>query len=181
MIFTPAPLNGCYIIGIEPKGDSRGWFARTYCKKEFAQIGHTKEWVQMNHSFTSQKGTIRGMHYQLPPYSEIKMVRCIAGAVYDVVIDIRKHSPTFLQWFGAEISAENKKMMYIPEGFAHGFQTLTTNCELVYHHSEFYTSGAEGGLHHNDPALVITWPLPITEISARDKNHPLLDSTFKGI
>jgi dTDP-4-dehydrorhamnose 3,5-epimerase len=181
MIFTPAPLNGCYVIEIEPSGDKRGWFARTYCKKEFEQIGHEKEWVQLNHSFTSQKGTIRGMHYQLPPHSEIKMVRCIAGAVYDVVIDVRKHSTTFLQWFGTEISAENKKMMYIPEGFAHGFQTLTDNCELVYHHSEFYTSGAEGGIRYNDPATGIVWPLPLTEISARDNNHPLLDSTFKGI
>ncbi len=181
MIFTPAPLKGCYIIEIEPLGDNRGWFARTYCKKEFAQIGHTKEWVQLNHSFTSQKGTTRGMHYQLPPHSEIKMVRCIAGAVYDVVVDIRKGSPTFLQWFGAEISADNKKMMYIPEGFAHGFRALTDNCELIYHHSEFYTSGAEGGIHYNDPAISIVWPLALTEISARDNNHPMLDSTFKGI
>jgi dTDP-4-dehydrorhamnose 3,5-epimerase len=181
MIFTPAPLKGCYIIEVEPLGDSRGWFARTYCKKEFEQIGHEKEWVQLNHSFTSQKGTTRGMHYQLPPHSEIKMVRCIAGAVYDVVIDIRRGSPTFLQWFGAEISAINKKMMYIPEGFAHGFQALTDNCELIYHHSEFYTSGAEGGIQYNEPAIGIVWPLPLTEISARDSSHPLLDTTFKGI
>jgi dTDP-4-dehydrorhamnose 3,5-epimerase len=181
MIFTPAPLKGCYIIEVEPMGDNRGWFARTYCKKEFVQIGHEKEWVQLNHSFTSQKGTTRGMHYQLPPYTEIKMVRCIAGAVYDVVVDIRKDSPTFLQWFGAEISAENKKMMYIPTGFAHGFQAITDNCELIYHHSEFYSSGAEGGIKYNDTAIGIEWPLSLTEISARDNNHPLLDSTFKGI
>jgi dTDP-4-dehydrorhamnose 3,5-epimerase len=181
MIFTPAPLTGSYIIDISPHGDSRGWFARTYCKNEFAQIGHTKEWVQLNHSFTAKKGTVRGMHFQLPPHSEIKMVRCIAGAVYDVIVDIRKDSPTFLQWFGTELSAANKKMLYIPEGFAHGFQALTDYCELMYHHSAFYTAGAEGGIRYGDAAININWPLAVTEISERDSNHPLLDTTFKGI
>jgi dTDP-4-dehydrorhamnose 3,5-epimerase len=181
MIFTPAPLKGSYIIDIAPFGDSRGWFARTYCKNEFAQIGHTKEWVQLNHSFTAKKGTVRGMHYQLSPHSEIKMVRCIAGEVYDVIIDIRKDSPTFLQWFGTVLSAENKKMLYIPEGFAHGFQAMTDNCELLYHHSAFYTTGAEGGINYSDAAVNINWSLPVTEISERDNNHPLLDATFKGI
>ena len=124
MIFIPTPLKGSYEIVLEPKGDNRGWFARFYCKKEFEQINHTKEWVQMNHSFTSTKGSIRGMHFQNPPYAEVKLVRCIAGAVYDVIIDLRKDSPTFLQHYGTQLSAENKKMLYIPEGFAHGFQTL---------------------------------------------------------
>jgi dTDP-4-dehydrorhamnose 3,5-epimerase len=181
MIFTPAPLKGSYIIDITPFSDSRGWFARTYCKKEFEEIGHTKEWVQLNHSFTKKKGAIRGMHYQIPPYSEIKMVRCIAGRVYDVIVDIRKDSPTFLQWFGTELSATNKKMLYIPEGFAHGFQTMTDDCELIYHHSAFFTSGAEGGISYNDAAVHIKWPLAITDLSERDSNHPLLDATFKGI
>lgn len=181
MTFTETPLKGSYIIGITPWGDNRGWFARTYCKNEFEQIGHTKEWVQLNHSFSAKKGTIRGMHYQLPPHSEIKMIRCIAGAVYDVIVDIRKGSPTFLQSFGAELSAENKNMMYIPAGFAHGFQALTDNAELIYHHAEFYTPAAEAGLLYNDPALNIQWPLPVSEMSERDQRHPIIDSTFKGI
>src|SRR6478752_4125211 len=135
MKFTETSLKGSYTIDLNLFKDERGWFARTYCKNEFETIGHAKEWVQLNHSFTKQKGAIRGMHYQLPPFSEIKMVRCIAGAVYDVIIDLRKDSETFLKWFGVELSAENKKMIYIPEGFAHGFQALTNDCELIYHHS----------------------------------------------
>ena len=138
MIFSPLPLQGSYVIELQPFQDERGWFARFFCKNEFQKIGHKKEWVQINHSFTYKKGTIRGMHFQLTPFREIKMVRCIAGAVYDVIIDLRKGSSTFLQWFGAELSAANKKMMYIPEGFAHGFQCLSDNCELIYHHTEFY-------------------------------------------
>jgi dTDP-4-dehydrorhamnose 3,5-epimerase len=180
MIFTPAELNGSFVIVPEPFSDDRGWFARTYCKNEFTKIGHEAEWVQMNHSFTKQKGTIRGMHYQLPPHSEIKLVRCIAGAAYDVIIDLRKDSPTFLHYFGVELSAANKKMIYIPEGFAHGFQTLTDDCELVYNHSQFYTPGSEAGLHYNDPKININWPLPVTSISAKDNMLSTIDSNFKG-
>ncbi|MFT3934707.1 MAG: dTDP-4-dehydrorhamnose 3,5-epimerase [Chitinophagaceae bacterium] len=181
MIFTPTPLTGSCVIELTPFVDNRGWFARTWCKNEFAQIGHTKEWVQMNHSFTSKKGAVRGMHYQLPPFTEIKMVRCIAGAVFDVIVDIRKGSPTFLQWFGTELSAENKKQLYIPEGFAHGFQTLSADCELIYLHSEFYTPGVEAGILYNDPLIAVKWPLPVEEISDRDKAHPLLTNNFIGI
>ena len=139
MIFTETILKGSYVIELNAFTDERGWFARTYCKKEFNAIGHHDEWVQMNHSVTKNKGAIRGMHFQLPPFSEIKLVRCIAGTVYDVVVDLRKNSATFLQWFGVELSAQNKKMIYIPAGFAHGFQTLSNDCELIYHHSQFYT------------------------------------------
>lgn len=181
MIFVPTPLSGSYIIELTPFSDSRGWFARTYCKDKFEEIGHTKEWLQLNHSATYQQGSIRGMHYQLPPYSEIKLVRCIAGAVYDVIVDLRKTSSTFLQWFGVELSAQNKKMLYIPEGFAHGFQTLENNCELIYHHTEFYTPAAEAGIKYDDPGVNIQWPLLLTEISDRDKNHFYLDANFKGI
>lgn len=181
MKFIPTPLNGLYVIEIEPISDSRGWFARTFCKNEFETIGHSKEWVQMNHTYTVKKGTIRGMHFQLPPHEEIKMVRCIAGVVYDVVIDIRKESATFLQWFGMEISATNRKMIYIPEGFAHGFQTLTDNCELVYNHSSFYAPGVEAGIRYDDPEINIQWPLPVSDISQRDSAHPLLNKSFKGI
>ena len=135
----------------------------------------------MNHSFTTHKGTIRGMHYQAAPYREIKMIRCIAGAVFDVIIDIRQDSPTFLRWFGVELSARNKKMLYIPEGFAHGFQCLTDNCELLYHHSEFYTPASESGIRYNDPLVAIEWPLPVSVISARDATHEILDEKFKGL
>jgi dTDP-4-dehydrorhamnose 3,5-epimerase len=181
MIFTPAILKGAYSIDLQPVTDSRGWFARTFCKNEFAAIGHTAEWVQMNHSFTDKKGTVRGLHYQLPPYREIKMVRCIAGAVLDVIVDLRKGSESFLQWTSVELSAANRKMLYIPEGFAHGFQTLVDNCELLYHHSAFYTPGAEGGLRFDDPMLGIGWPLPVSVISERDSSHVFLTDNFKGI
>ena len=181
MIFEQTTLADSYLVTLEPKGDSRGWFARTYCKETFKQIGHDKEWVQMNHSFTARKGTIRGMHFQLSPHAEIKMVRCIAGAIFDVIIDLRRNSATYLKWFGAELSAQNKKMMYIPEGFAHGFQTFTDDVELIYHHSAMYNAAAEAGIMYNDKSIGIQWPLSLTEISDRDKNHPLVDSTFKGL
>ena len=181
MIFTPGTLAGSYEVTLTPFGDSRGWFARTYCKNEFAAIGHTKEWVQLNHSFTNVKGSIRGMHYQLPPFKEIKMVRCIVGVVFDVIIDLREGSPTFLQWFGTELSAANKKMLYIPEGFAHGFQTLAEDCELIYHHSEFYTQSYEAGIRYDDALININWPLAVTEMSDRDKSFSFITPDFKGI
>jgi dTDP-4-dehydrorhamnose 3,5-epimerase len=181
MKFHATPLNGSFIIDLEPFSDNRGWFSRYYCKNEFAQIGHFKEWVQMNHSFTSTKGSVRGMHYQLPPHSEIKLVRCVHGAVFDVIIDIRKDSDTFLQWFGEELSAANKKMMYIPEGFAHGFQCLTDDCELLYHHTEFYKPGKEAGIVYNDVTLGIKWPLQVTVISEKDNQHDVITNDFKGI
>ena len=181
MIFNPTSLVGSYVIDLEPRSDERGWFARYYCKEEFEKIGHTKEWVQMNHSFTNKKGSIRGMHFQVHPFREIKMLRCIAGSVYDVIIDLRKDSATFLQWMGVELSATNKKMLYIPEGFAHGFQCLEDDCELIYHHSEFYKPGAEAGIRYNDPLINIEWPLPLTVISSRDEELPYLTEQFKGI
>ena len=181
MKFIPTPLNGSYIIEGEPFTDERGWFARYYCRNEFEEIGHNKEWVQLNHSVSYKKGTIRGMHFQKQPFAEIKMVKCIAGRIYDVIIDLRKDSETFLQWFGTELSAQNKKMLYIPEGFAHGFQCLMDNCELIYHHSEFYKPEAETGIRFDDPQVKIEWPLSMTIISPRDKQHPWLDKNFKGI
>jgi dTDP-4-dehydrorhamnose 3,5-epimerase len=181
MIFTGTPLQGSYTVTLEPRADSRGWFARSFCKEEFRAIGHDKEWVQMNHSFTVATGAVRGMHYQLPPHAEIKLVRCIAGAVFDVIIDLRRGSASFLGWYGTELSAANKKMMYIPEGFAHGFQTLSSDCELLYHHSALYTPGAEAGIRYDDPAVGIQWPLMVTDLSDRDRQHPLLTKEFKGI
>jgi dTDP-4-dehydrorhamnose 3,5-epimerase len=181
MIFTETILKGSFVIDLNIFEDERGWFGRTFCKNEFEKIGHTKEWVQLNHSFTKEKGTIRGMHFQLPPFGEIKMVRCIAGIVYDVMVDLRKDSPTFLKSFVVELSASNKKMIYIPEGFAHGFQTITDNCELIYHHTEFYKPNVESGLKYDDPKLNFDWPLTVTNISERDKQHDFLKDNFIGI
>ena len=181
MIFTETTLQGSYTIELEPFMDERGWFARYFCKDEFMQIGHTREWLQMNHSTTNKKGSIRGMHYQLSPFSEIKLVRCIAGSVFDVIVDLRRDSKTFLQWFGAELSSSNKKMMYIPEGFAHGFQCLTDNCELLYHHTEYYKPGVEAGIKYDDSKISVAWPLPVTMISERDRSHAYLTENFKGI
>jgi dTDP-4-dehydrorhamnose 3,5-epimerase len=181
MIFNETLLKGSYVIELEPFADERGWFARTFCKEEFSKIGHDKEWLQLNHSYTKQHGLVRGMHYQVPPFSEIKLVRCIAGAVYDVIIDLRKGSSTFLNYFGTELSSTNKKMIYIPEGFAHGFQTLTDNCELIYHHTAMYMPGSEGGIKYDDKIPGIEWPLPITAVSERDKAHNYLEKDFKGI
>ena len=182
MIFSPAPLPGAFVIDLEPFSDERGWFARYYDRKEFElRTGHSKDWVQLNHSVSYNRGTLRGLHFQHPPYREIKMVRCIAGAVYDVIVDLREGSPTFLQSYGIELTARNNRMIYIPEGFAHGFQTLESDSTLLYHHSEYYTPGAEGGFRYDDPAFAIRWPLPVTVISERDTRHPYIDNNFKGI
>lgn len=181
MEFIPTTLQGNYLISLETFSDERGWFSRYFSKDRFESIGHTKEWVQMNHSFSARKGTLRGLHFQTGTAKEIKLVRCIAGAIWDVAVDLRQGSPTFLQWYGTTLSTENKQMMYIPEGFAHGFQTLTDNCELLYHHTGYYSKELEGGLHYNDPAIGIQWPEPVSVISERDLSHPFVDSKFKGI
>jgi dTDP-4-dehydrorhamnose 3,5-epimerase len=181
MIFTATPLKGSFEITLTPTVDNRGWFARFYCKEDFAAIGHKKEWVQMNHSYTKERGTLRGMHYQKPPFSEIKLVRCISGAIQDVIIDLRKESDTFLKSFSTVLSAEKKNMVYIPEGFAHGFQTLTKDCELIYMHSSRYAPAGEAGVRFDDPLFNIEWSLPIIELSDRDKKHSYLDHNFNGI
>lgn len=181
MKFTSTGLKGSYVIEVALIEDERGWFVRTFCKDEFREIGHTKEWVQMNHSFTNEAGSIRGMHFQKPPFSEIKLIRCIAGKVFDVIIDLRKNSDTFLKWFGVELSAVNKRMIYIPEGFAHGFQTLTDHCELIYNHSEYYKPNVEGGIKYDDKMIGIKWPLPAKNISERDQKHEQLTDHFEGL
>ncbi len=181
MKFHTTPLQDAYIVELTPFKDERGAFARTFCLKEFAEIGHTKPFMQMNHSMNTQKGTLRGMHFQRQPHREIKLIRCIAGAVYDVIIDLRKDSPTFLQHFGVELSKENGLMIYVPEGFAHGFQTLADNSELLYHHTEFYTPTAEGGVRFDDPLLNIEWKLPPVNLSQKDQLYPLLTKEFEGI
>lgn len=174
-------LQDAFIIEPEPFSDNRGMFSRVFCQHELENILNDKNIVQINHSLTSQKGAIRGMHFQHPPKAEIKMVKCLRGSVFDVMIDLRSDSSTFLNWHGEKLSVENMKMMYIPEGFAHGFQTLEQNSELLYLHTEFYSPEYEGGVCCNDPKIGIKWPLKATDISAKDKSYPLLSKNFKGI
>jgi len=180
MTFEETTLKGAYVISLKLLQDDRGGFARTFCKKEFQQIEHSKEFVQLNHSWNKKKGTIRGMHYQVPPHQEVKLVRCVRGKVLDVIVDLRKDSPTFLQHISVELSAENKKMIYMPENFAHGFQTLEDDSELIYHHTEYFTPEADRGLRYDDPALKINWPLPAVNVSDKDKSYKLIDNSFKG-
>lgn len=182
MTFEPLPLAGAFLITLGTIGDDRGWFSRTFCKDVFQENGLATDWVQSNHTYTSLKGTIRGMHFQYPPYSETKLVRCISGSVLDVIIDLRSGSKTFLNAFAAELTSGNKKMMYVPKGFAHGFQTLTNDVEMVYSHSDPYNKAFEGGIRYNDAAIHIDWPLAATELSERDISHPLIDiNLFNGI
>lgn len=181
MKFLETPLPGAYLIELEPLRDERGLFARTFCQEEFSRIGFQKRIVQINHSVTRKKGSIRGIHYQLPPASEAKLIRCIHGRVFDVMMDLRSASPNFLRHYGVELSKDNMRMVFIPEGFAHGFQTLTDDAELLYHHSEFYTPHCERGLRYDDPALAINWPLPVSEVSVKDQSYPLIDASFMGM
>lgn len=177
----PTPLQGLVVMQREPIKDSRGFFARLFCGDECRQIGLVKPIKQINHSFTHERGAVRGLHFQYPPHAEAKIVSCLRGEVFDVAVDLRADSPTFLRWHGEMLSAENARSLCIPEGFAHGFQTMTGDCELLYLHTEAYAPQAEGGLHPRDPRVGVEWPLPITELSHRDEHHPLLGSDFTGI
>jgi dTDP-4-dehydrorhamnose 3,5-epimerase len=181
MIFSETKFKDVYVIEPEPFIDERGMFTRVHCEKEFKVIGHEKPFVQINHSINKKKATFRGLHYQVPPFSEIKLIRCISGKVFDVVVDIRKESKTFLQYFGLELSEKNMKMLYIPEGFAHGFITMQNNTQLIYHHTSFYKPGHEAGLRYDDPKLKIVLPIEPQIITEKDKNHPLINSLFSGI
>lgn len=174
MIKKSLELNGLYLLETEPFKDHRGQFARLFCARELAEIGLDKPIAQINHSLTRTKGTIRGMHFQLPPHAEIKIVRCLRGACFDVAVDLREDSPTYLRWHGERLTDKNNRALLIPEGFAHGFQTLEPDTELLYFHTEFYTPDCEGGVRYDDPAIGIKWPLPVCDVSERDKNHPLL-------
>lgn len=172
MIFTETKLKGAFIIGIKQFSDERGFFGRSWCKKEMEEHGLNGNIVQSNTSFSKTKGTLRGMHYQKHPYEETKLIRCTKGIIYDVIVDLRKDSPTFLQWVGVELSENNYQMLYVPEKFAHGFITLTDNVEVSYLVTQFYTPGAEAGLRFDDNHLNIEWPIPITVVSEKDRNHP---------
>jgi dTDP-4-dehydrorhamnose 3,5-epimerase len=181
MKFFETPLSGAYTIELEPFHDDRGFFVRTYCANEFKTIGHSREFVQFNHSHSVRKGTLRGLHYQIPPKAETKLIRCVRGRVLDVIVDIRRGSPTFLKHFAVELFDTGMNMIYVPEGFAHGFQTLEDHSELLYFHTEFYSPGNEGGIRFNDPSLQVQWPMEPSEVSDKDMNHKLLTDHFKGI
>lgn len=167
-------LQGVFIAETTLASDKRGVFARLFCKRELALAIGDRDIVQINFSLTESRGAIRGLHFQKPPFSEMKIVRCMKGKVWDVVVDLRSGSNTFLEWHAEELSPDNAKMMIIPEGCAHGFQSLEPGSELLYLHTEFYTPNAESGVAFDDPSLKISWPLPVTEISVRDNGHPHL-------
>lgn len=175
------PLAGLKRITRQRLGDQRGFLSRLFCAEELATAGWQKSVAQINHTFTARCGTIRGLHYQIPPHTEMKLVSCIRGEVWDVAVDLRANSPTFLQWQAERLSADNGQALLIPEGFAHGFQTLTDDCELLYLHTAAYAPAAEAGLRFDDPRINITWPQPVTELSARDQAHPFLTANFNGI
>ena len=172
MKFYTAELEGACIIELEKLKDHRGFFARTWCQKELEEHGLSARIAQANVSFNTRAGTLRGMHYQVAPYEETKLIRCTQGALYDVIIDLRRGSPTYKQWMGVELTAKNYKMLYVPAHFAHGFVTLEDYTEVIYFMSDFYTHGAERGLRWNDPEFGISWPHPVEVISQKDANWP---------
>jgi len=181
MIFKELNLKGAFLITPEPFTDDRGFFLRSFCSNEFAQHGLVNTFIQMNHSGTKTVGSIRGMHFQYPPFAEVKVVKCTKGAIIDIIIDLRKDSPTFLQWESIELNEENKQAVYIPQGFAHGFQTLTENAEIIYLVSQVYNRENEGGVRFDDPAIGIKWRLPVTKMSEKDQQIPYINSSFNGI
>jgi dTDP-4-dehydrorhamnose 3,5-epimerase len=181
MIFRETELRGVYIIEPELIQDERGFFARTWSQEEFASHGLNSKLVQCNSSFNKHLGTLRGMHYQIPPHEEAKLVRCTAGAIYDVIVDLREDSPTRSKWIGVELSAGNRLMVYIPEGFAHGFQTLEDDTEVFYQISEYFHTESARGVRWDDPAFGINWPLGISVISERDRSYPFLDAARKEL
>jgi dTDP-4-dehydrorhamnose 3,5-epimerase len=175
MIFTETKLAGAFVIDLDPRGDARGFFARAFCQHEFEARGLQPRIVQTNISFNYHRGTVRGLHFQWPPAAETKFVRCTRGAILDVIVDVRPESPTFLQHVAVELSAANRRGLYVPERFAHGYQVLEDDTETTYQVGEFYTPEAESGLRHSDPRLAIEWPLPVTDISDKDQRWRLID------
>ncbi len=172
MRFTPTELDGAFVIEVERREDARGWFARTYCAQEFAAHGLPTHMVQANMSLTRKAGTLRGMHYQLPPHAEDKLVRCVHGAIWDAIVDLRPQSPTYCRWFGTELSEANGRMLLVPCGFAHGFVTLTDDAAVAYQMSNFYAPAAERGARYDDPAFGIAWPVQVLDVSDKDRAWP---------
>jgi dTDP-4-dehydrorhamnose 3,5-epimerase len=177
----PSKLAGLQVITRQPIVDSRGWFERAYCFDSFAELGLNQTIAQMNRSFTLKKGSVRGMHFQVAPCVETKIVSCLRGEVFDVAVDLRAHSATFLQWHGEILSASNHRSLLIPDGFAHGFQTLTDDCEMLYLHTQKFDAPSASGINPLDPKLAIDWPLTITEMSEGDKNRPMMLKNFQGL
>jgi dTDP-4-dehydrorhamnose 3,5-epimerase len=175
VLFSETALPGVWIVAPEPKEDFRGFFARTWCEREFAAAGIHERWVQSSISFTKKKGTVRGMHYRRPPHAEAKLVRCTMGRIHDVVLDLRRAAPTFKRHIAIELSATNRVMVYIPPGLAHGFQTLADDTEVLYQMSEFYFPGPEAGVRWNDPAFGIAWPEADPILAERDRSYPDFD------
>ena len=168
MLFTATHLPGAFLLEIEKHEDDRGFFARTFCVHEFETHGLNPRVVQCSTAFNLRRGTLRGMHFQAPPMSEVKLVRCVRGAIHDVIVDLRLDSPTYKSHLAVELTADNRRAVYIPQEFAHGFQTLADETEVLYHISEFYTPGSGRGFRYDDPAFGIHWPLPVSVISAQD-------------
>ncbi|TPG49897.1 dTDP-4-dehydrorhamnose 3,5-epimerase [Roseomonas nepalensis] len=181
MKFQRGTVEGACVVAMDRRGDDRGFFGRLFCEQEFGGAGLETRFVQVNNSLTGRRGTLRGMHYQLPPAAEVKVVRCIRGSIYDVVADLRPDSPTYGRWFGAELSAENRDMMYVPRGCAHGFITLTDDAEALYLVSAFYAPERERGLRHDDPWLGIEWPIEPVELSEKDRSWPDFDPEYHGV
>lgn len=179
--FIATPLAGLLLVQRKAIEDHRGFLSRFYCADEFREAGLDKPIAQVNHTLTRNKGAVRGLHFQYPPFAESKLVSCLHGEIFDVAVDLRRGSPTFLHWHGALLSARNRQSLLIPEGFAHGFQAMTGDCELIYLHTASYRPEAEGALNVADPRLGIAWPLAITEISERDRNHKFMEQNFNGI
>jgi dTDP-4-dehydrorhamnose 3,5-epimerase len=175
------PLAGLKVVDSPRLIDQRGSFARLFCMDALSEVLADRAIAQINHSHTAKKGAIRGLHFQKAPAAEMKFVRCIRGEVFDVAVDLRKDSATFLQWYAQILSAENSKMMAIPEGFAHGFQTLQADSEMLYLHSEIYTPAHESGLNFADPQLNINWPLGVTKVSDKDRSHPCISADYEGL
>ncbi|NGZ05828.1 MAG: dTDP-4-dehydrorhamnose 3,5-epimerase [Magnetococcales bacterium] len=176
-VVQTTPLAGLLVLQRQPAGDSRGLFERLYCQEELAEHLAGRSIVQINHSWSASRGTVRGLHFQHPPYAETKCVQCLHGEVFDVAVDLRRDSPTYLHWHAELLSATNHKTLLIPEGFAHGFQTLSDGCRMLYFHTQYYCPEAEGGMHVLDPRLAIRWPLPVTGLSARDAGFAMLTAT----
>lgn len=179
--FIPTPISGLWVAERKTFGDDRGVFARLFCAEELNEIGVDKPIVQINHSITRAKGTTRGLHFQNPPHAETKIISCLKGEVFDVAVDLRRESKTFLKWHAEKLSSENSRGIIIPEGFAHGFQTLTDDCELIYLHTDFYVPESEGGLNVKDNTIGIQWPLPIIGLSDKDKSYAPVDHNFLGV
>mgnify|MGYP003387574237 CR=1 FL=1 len=181
MKINKTAIDGVCVVETTPFIDHRGTFARFFCANELAPVLGSRKIAQINYSQTMAVGAIRGLHFQYPPHAEMKMVRCVRGRVLDVAVDLRPDSPTFLKFHAEELTPANAKMLVVPEGFAHGFQALEAGSELFYCSTAFYEKTAEDGIRHNDPAVGIQWPLPVTDMSERDLNHQLIDQSFKGI